>query len=123
LADGLAQGDHPKKIARALTATVEGISRKRAIVLARTEVIHAHAEGQLDGFEELGIDELGMLAEWSIADDGACPLCRPRAGQVYTVAEARGLIPLHPGCRCAWVPSVAGKPKRQIWAKPGKVRP
>jgi SPP1 gp7 family putative phage head morphogenesis protein len=107
LADGIAQGQNPVEIARTLNKTITGITRKRARVLARTEVIHAHAEGQLDSFERLGIEEVGVMVEWSTAgDDRVCPKCEAIEGEIMTVAEARGQIPLHPNCRCAWVPSL-----------------
>lgn len=106
LADGLLRGDGPRAIARQLTRSIDGITRRRAEVLARTEVIHAHAEGQLDGFEDLGVEEIGIQAEWSTAgDDRVCAQCFALEGQVMSIAEARGLIPLHPNCRCAWIPS------------------
>lgn len=107
LANGLAQGQGPAEIARGLNKAVTGITRKRARVLARTEIIHAHAEGQLDSFERLGIEEVGVMAEWSTAgDDRVCPKCEAIEGEIMTVAEARGQIPLHPNCRCAWIPAL-----------------
>lgn len=106
LANGLIQGLNPKQIAKNITDNIKGISRKRALTIARTEIIHAHAEGQLDGFQDLGVEEVGLFAEWSTAgDDKVCPQCLPLEGQVFTIDEARGLIPRHPHCRCAWIPT------------------
>ncbi len=105
LADGVAKGQGPVTIAREMTKVVEGITRKRANVIARTEVIHAHAEGQLDSFDRLGVEELNVVAEWSVADGTACAACLDMEGQTMTVDEARGLIPLHPNCRCSWKPA------------------
>lgn len=97
LADGISNRKGPVAIARDLVAKVDGMGINRARTIARTEVIHAHAEGQLDSFEALGVDELGILAEYSTAGDSAvCPLCSPLEGIVITVKEARGLIPRHP---------------------------
>lgn len=106
LANGLIQGLNPKQIAKNITDNIKGISRKRSLTIARTEIIHAHAEGQLDGFKDLGVEEVGLFAEWSTAgDDKVCPQCLPLEGQVFTIEEARGLIPRHPNCRCAWIPA------------------
>ena len=106
LSDGLSAGDGAAKIARDLRNNVEKINNTRAKVLARTEIVHAHAEGQLDAFERLGVKELGILAEWQTAgDERVCPECEPLDGVVMTVDEARGLLPRHPNCRCAWVPA------------------
>ena len=103
--DGIAQGSNPRVIARTITDRIDTIARGRAVTLARTEIVHAYAEGSLDSFERLGIQEVGALVEWSTAgDDRVCPQCQPLDGVVFTIAQARGLIPLHPNCRCAWVP-------------------
>ena len=92
-----------------MTKNIEGLTRTRAIVIARTEVIAAHAEGQLDSYERLGIQEVQVQAEWMTAGDNrVCPECETLEGATLTVTEARGLIPRHPQCRCAWVP-VTGK--------------
>ena len=106
LADGMAHGRGPTVIARNIKNTIAGITKQRAELLARTEVINAHAEGQLDSFEELGVTHVGLMAEWSTAgDDRVCPLCGDLEGAIFTIAEARGLIPRHPNCRCAWIPA------------------
>ena len=120
LADGLAHGHGPKKIARALTKIVSNMNRTRALVIARTEIIRAHAEGQLDAFERLGEKEVGVMAEWSTAgDDRVCISCEDMEGEVMTIAAARGLLPLHPNCRCAWIPAQkARKAKARRIAKP-----
>jgi SPP1 gp7 family putative phage head morphogenesis protein len=99
LAQGMADGSNPRTIAREMQARIGKLTRQRAEVIARTEVIHSHAEGQLDAFDKLGVKELGIMAEWSTAgDDRVCPFCLEREGKIYTVDEARGLIPLHPNC-------------------------
>ena len=108
LAQGLVDGTGPLALARQMNAEIRGLSRVRALRIARTEIIRAHAEGQLDAFERLGVEQLGLLAEWLTAgDDHVCPRCDARAGKTYTVAQARGLIPLHPNCRCTWIPKLA----------------
>lgn len=105
LADGLAQGKGADTIARNLRKNVATITKTRANVIARTEIIRAHAEGQLDAFERLGVEEVGIMAEWSTAgDDRVCAICADLEGETFTLDEARGLIPEHPNCRCAWIP-------------------
>ena len=113
LAGGIGNGLGPMKIAKQMHDTISGISTGRARLIARTETIHAHAEGQLDAFEQMGLGSLGIEGEWSTADDTTvCDACNDMAfdddGEpiVYTIEEARGLIPLHPNCRCCWTPSV-----------------
>lgn len=128
LADAIAQGGGARATARLLSNTITGITKKRALVLARTELIAAHAEGQLDAFEELGIEKIRVLAEWStVGDDLVCVLCEPLEGAIMTVKEARGLIPRHPNCRCAWIPAGVGERSDKAFKKarkatPGKVK-
>lgn len=105
LSEGLVRGENPRTIARELAKQIE-VSKERALRIARTEVIHAQAEGQLDSFEALGVDEVGIYAEWSTAeDDEVCPMCAKLEGAIMTVKEAHGLIPRHPNCRCTWIPA------------------
>lgn len=110
LMDGLVQGQNPRQIARTINKSIESIGRKRALLIARTEIIRAHAEGQLDAMERLGVDKVGVMVEWSTAgDDRVCPLCEALSGVVMTVREARGIIPRHPSCRCAHIPANIGE--------------
>lgn len=96
-AEGMAHGKGPADIARGMANTITGLTNKRAKVIARTEVIYAHAEGQLDSFEDLGVEEIEVMAEWSTAgDDRVCPQCSELEGTIMTVKEAKGKIPLHP---------------------------
>lgn len=106
LAQGMLDGSSPDKIAREMADRVDSLTLSRAQLIARTEVIRVHAEGQLDAFERLGVEQLGIKAEWSTAgDDRVCPQCSPLEGRTFTIEDARGMIPLHPNCRCSWIPS------------------
>lgn len=106
LSQGMITGDNPQTIAKQMSKQITKLSETRGLTIARTEVIHAHSEGQLDSFERLGVKELGVMAEWSTAgDDRVCSQCAGMEGVLYTVEEARGIIPLHPNCRCTWIPT------------------
>ena len=106
LVEGLANGLQPGAVAKQMRERIDGLSKGRAGTIARTEIIHAHAEGQLDGFAAMGIENVQMQAEWVTAGDGkVCPKCQPLEGVVMSVKKARGLIPRHPNCRCAWLPA------------------
>lgn len=108
LTDGFAQGWGPRKMARSLTDRVDAVGKTRATTLARTEVINAHAESTLTRFEEQGVDQVTVQAEWLTAgDDRVCADCQALEGNVYSIDEARGLLPRHPRCRCAWAPKVS----------------
>lgn len=100
LADGIAHGKGAIEIARNLDNGIKKINRTRALVLARTEVVTAHAEGQLDSFEKLGLEEVGLLADISTAGDDKVKVCErcesAAAAGPYTIEEARGMISFHP---------------------------
>ena len=96
LADGLARGANPREVARAMDDDLD-LGQARAELVARTEFIRAHAEGQLDAFDALGVAEIGVEVEWSTAgDDRVCPECASMEGRTFTIADAHGLIPAHP---------------------------
>lgn len=123
LTDGMANGQPPMKIARDLAKTVSGIEKKRARTIARTETIHAHAEGALNGLEDLGYDEVAADVEFSDAgDNGVCPKCKKLNGQIYTIDAARGVIPVHPNCRCTWLPVVRAMTGNAVYVLTGNGR-
>lgn len=107
LADGLGSGVGPREIARLINARVNAIGITRATTIARSEVIHAHAEATLNRFEEYGVDGVMGEAEWSTSGDSlVCELCKDLDGKVFKLSEARGMLPRHPNCRCAWKPVI-----------------
>ncbi len=113
LAEGLSSGRAPAVIAREMTKQITKLTNTRAKVIARTEVIRAHAEGQLDSFQALGVEKLIVKAEWITAgDERVCAICADLEGTVFTIEEARGLIPEHPNCRCMWIPADVGEKRK-----------
>lgn len=107
LAQGFADGKNPNTIAAEMTKKIDNITRVRARALARTEVINAHANATLNNFEAAGVEEVEVIPEWLTAgDDKVCAVCQALSTKTYTIEEARGLIPAHPNCRCAWRPKV-----------------
>lgn len=134
LIDGLSQGLSPRQVARNINDRVEKIGKTRARAIAQTESMRAHSEGQLDSMERQGVDEIGIMVEWSTSGLGMtaagyaspCALCAPLEGIVVKVSEARGMLPRHPWCRCVWTPANVGEPsvgpaKRVYDEKTGKV--
>lgn len=114
LGRGFLQQKTATQIGQELSQYVEGLTEARAQRIARTEIVHAHAEGQLDAFEEMGLD-VGILAEWVTAgDEQVCDECRPLEGRIFTVDEARGMIPVHPQCRCAWQPAALSRQRTRM---------
>lgn len=106
LAEGLTRGENPRIVAKNMARQLD-MSFRKASTIARTELIRAHAEGQLQAMRKLGVQDLNVMVEWSTAGDSrVCPLCKPMDGVTFSIDEASGLIPYHPNCRCAWVPAI-----------------
>ena len=107
LADGITQGWNPRKTAREINDRVDKVGLYRARLIARTETIRAHNEASLNRFQDVAqrIQGVTAIVEFSTAGDSrVCPICLGLEGTTYTIEEARGLIPVHPNCRCAWLP-------------------
>lgn len=129
LARGLAAGENPRTIARRINKRVETIQNTRALAVARTAVIDAHATATLDRYDRLGVGTVTIRAEWRTAgDERVCPICASLDGETMSTTEARtGTFhfdasgediadslagtyrirpPTHVGCRCVLLPVV-----------------
>jgi SPP1 gp7 family putative phage head morphogenesis protein len=107
LAEGLSQGLGPMQIARNMVKQVEDIGIKRARVIARTETIRAFHEQSINTYQAAGAVGVEVEAEFlATKDDKVCPVCDELSGKVFTLEEARGMIPVHPNCRCTTVPKL-----------------
>lgn len=111
LALALAEGRGPQYTARQIRDRVERIGITRARTLARTETIAAHAEATLNTYEDAGVEGVRVSAELQTAgDDAVCPECEALEARTSSdpipISEARGMVPVHPNCRCAWLPIV-----------------
>lgn len=120
LSQGIADGLGADTLAKRLNAVIKGTggdlslvdalgrfipAERRAEILARTEVVRAHAEAQLQEFENFGVEGVEIKAEWITAGDNrVCPLCADLEGSVFSIDQAKGMLPLHAQCRCAWLP-------------------
>lgn len=108
LAEGIADGRHPNVLANRINDRISKIGLTRARLLARTEVIAAHAEAKLNVYEDARIQGVGLQSELLTAGDNlVCVECDTlaKAGP-YTLNNARGMLPVHPNCRCTWVPFI-----------------
>jgi SPP1 gp7 family putative phage head morphogenesis protein len=63
---------------------------------------------QDDSDDRLGIAHVLSKVEFSTARDGrVCSVCESLEGKIYEVKNAHGIIPVHPNCRCTWLPYVS----------------
>lgn len=105
LFNGLRQGNTVSEIANNINDRIDKIGITRSKKIARTETVRSYAEATLDRYEDEGLDQVTTKAEFTTAGDSrVCPTCSAMEGNVYNISEARGLIPVHPLCRCAWLP-------------------
>lgn len=75
----------------------------RAILLAQDEFLRAHAEGYLSALGLQGGQGVTTAVEWKVGDTSRlCERCRAFSRQPFTLKQARGVLPHHPGCRCTW---------------------
>ncbi len=130
LAQGMADGDNPALIARKIIGTIngDGVDRlgitdtlgrfipaeRRAIMLARTEIIRSHHVAMIQEFRNWGLLEIYVQAEWKTAgDDRVCDKCASLEGRIFTLDEIENKIPLHPMCRCIALPYIKELEKYQ----------
>lgn len=107
LDDALADNASPREVSRRVSNRLQKVGKKRATDLAHAEVVRAAADGNLGRAQQIGVEEVAGKAEYIAVDDArTCPICKGLDENVYTIAEARGLIPQHPRCRCHFRPIV-----------------
>ena len=121
LAQGIADGLNPRTLAKNINHVISGrggtlairdslgrfiSAERRAVILARTEIIRAYSEATLQEFENWKVEGVRVKAEWITAgDERVCPDCAGLEGSIFTIEEAQGMLPLHAQCRCAWIPT------------------
>ena len=110
--EGLATGQGPREVARRINSTIRTVSRRRSLTLVRTEVINSHQEATLNRFQQAGVEQVVGFAEFLTAgDDLVCPDCAAlETGDPVSIEAARGVIPVHPLCRCVWLPVLTALP-------------
>jgi hypothetical protein len=126
---GLQGGKNSITLSRMATAAIARVQQQRFAPFANTVIVDAHAHGKLDALEQRSIKRVGIVPEfrpariariqdarrrpaesefqavWVTAGDAdVCPRCQEYEGQVMSIDQARGMIPLHANCRCTWEP-------------------
>jgi len=115
LTQGFIEGKGPKEIAKMLSEKIDTLGYVRAELIARTEVMRAHSEASLDTYAFFQEQNVELLVEYLYTnDDRVCPKCvefgtGPDGGRKrMKIEDARGILPLHPNCRCVWLPVPKG---------------
>lgn len=129
LAQGMAEGRGPTEVARRLTKIVDGIGRRRAEVMARTEFIRAHHVATINEYRQAGVEGVRVLAEWLTAGDSrVCAACGDMedesSASPFTLDQIEGMIPLHALCRCCAIPAkVRPAAEKRVAVAPRRARP
>jgi len=130
LAQGLFEGQSPIRLARMINSAIIGggeslgldisyvnkagktvtyfmSGKRRAEILARTEIIRSHHHATIDEYRTWAVEGVYVLAEWSTAGDArVCVKCASLQGTVWSLDEIEDMIPLHMQCRCVSIPFV-----------------
>jgi len=132
LAQGMADGDNPRLLARKLIATINGTgmgelaitdtlgrfipAARRAEMLARTEIIRAHHNATIQEYRNWAVEGVKVKAEFVTAgDDRVCDRCAALEREVFTLDRIEGMIPLHPNCRCCAIPFKGEPGVKEAW--------
>lgn len=95
------------------------IRKLRATNIARSEMIRATNAGSLQMYKNSGlVEKVEFLAAGS---SRTCPICLALNENVYEIKESKGVIPVHPMCRCLidyQIPIYTSKGWKQI----GKIK-
>lgn len=106
LAEGIALGEGIPKLADRVSAVFKKAKGPRAENIARTETIAAFTRGTVEGYRASGVVQ--KVQFWTALDERVCPECMSNHGAVYEISDNSILnkIPVHPQCRCVWLPIV-----------------
>lgn len=124
LAQAMTEGKNANQIVKRLLRVIGGPSleltdtlgrfipaKRRAQMIARTELIRAFHRANIQEMRNWGIANIKVKAEWTTMKDAkVCPDCASMDGAIFSLDEIEGLIPLHPQCRCVALPHV--EPRR-----------
>ena len=101
LAEGFESGDSVKGIADRIRDYYAGCKKGRAEMVARTETIAASSNGTLYRYSRDGCAQ----AEFMVAkDERTCDECMMYSGEKFPIDGSHAMIPVHPNCRCCWLP-------------------
>lgn len=117
LSEGLINGENPKKVAKRITDRIDSIGKHRSTLIARTEMMNAVSDGQLNRLREVeGSSDVNVTVKhgsWETArDDRVCAICKSLKGITFTLDELENgsfrmdgydyqlKPPAHPNGRC-----------------------
>lgn len=103
LSDAYARGLGTDEIADLIEREFGYFSDVRAQRIARTETMTASVQGTIEGYKEAGLDKAEF---YTAQDERTCEDCNGMNGEIFEVGDMEGVLPLHPQCRCVWLPVI-----------------
>lgn len=101
---GFANFESIPKLKNRVLSVYDNCTKYRATMIARTETIRSFSEATVDYYKK---SEVVKELEFHVApDERLCEVCSGYSGNRYSIEEAQGFIPVHPMCRCTWLPIV-----------------
>ena len=101
LATGFEEGESIPQLTKRIEKYYKNGYERRATMVARTEVIAASNEGAIQSYENEGVIRTEFYAS---LDERICVECEGLHGTVFPISGSHGVIPVHPDCRCTWIP-------------------
>ena len=99
-ARAIAEGWNPRKMASVLKSEVDHLSGKRAVLIARTEMIRSYRTANREVYQRNSDVLTGW--RWTCAKTPAtCAMCLALDGEVFPTSE---MLSSHPACRCSMLP-------------------
>ena len=95
LYSGIDSGNGPAALARDIEQVL-GMTRSRALTIARTEMLGAYRAANLANFR--ANSDVVEKWQWSASATGACPDCADKNGQEFPLDTD---MVSHPNCRCS----------------------
>jgi hypothetical protein len=130
---GLLANTKPKQLARAVAQRLTTIGKTRSRMLVNAMMVKAFSSATLQAFRQANVNQVGTVAEknkvkvakgphglhmvdrtamtagidvLTAGDDDVCQICEDISDSgPYDLDEAESLIPAHPNCRCAFIPT------------------
>lgn len=110
-AAGVSNDEAPKTLGQRISEGILGLGSRIKAAVGAT-VVGAVALATLRTFTRAGVQFVGAEVEarfTTAGDDDVCPICRGLETQdngygpgIWLLADAFGIIPVHPNCRCRW---------------------
>lgn len=108
---GMEKGLSEDKIAEEIQGEVKNLTKSRAKTIARTELVKAHNQGQVQLMKEVGAKTYNYIHS---QDSKVCKTCkkhqgsnsRPRVYEVKNAGNPKNPLPVlnsHPNCRCSTI--------------------